>query len=72
MSGDVWGVLIHHPWCLGRDLGPLVINSFRKKNRTSGNGLISILALSDRQKDASGTHLDPFSYFFVSFFISEA
>jgi hypothetical protein len=41
MSGDVWGVLIHHQWCLGRGLGPSVIKFFSKKNifsRTSGNG----------------------------------
>ena len=70
MSRDVWDMLIHHHWCLGRDLGPSVINFFSKKNilsRTSGNDLISILALSDHRKDPSGAHLGPFSSFTFSF-----
>ena len=65
VSRDLRDMLIHHHWCLGRDLGPSVINFFSKKkvcSRTSGNDLISILALSDRQKDASGVHLSPFSF----------
>ena len=65
VSRDVRGVLGHHHWCLGRDLGPSVINFFSKNKvvpRTSGNDLISILALSVRQEDASGTHLGPFSF----------
>ena len=52
--------------CLGRDLGPSVINIFSKNHifsRTSGNGLINILALSDRQIDASG----PFFRFCILF-----
>ena len=64
VSRDVRGVLGHHHWCLGPHLEPSVINFFFEKDffsRTSGNDLISILALSDRQEDASGTHLGPFS-----------
>jgi hypothetical protein len=55
-------------WCLGRDLGPSVIKIFSEKElfpRTSGNDLISILALSDRQTDASGVDLCPFSFFAI-------
>ena len=64
-------MLIYHQWCLGRDLGPPVINFFSKKkyvSRTSGNVLNGILALSDRQTDPSGTHLGPFS--FLGFFFN--
>ena len=74
MSGEVRGVLIYHQWSLGADLEPPVINFFSKENifsRTSGNVLISILALSDRQTEPSGAHLGPFS-FFAFFFILEA
>ncbi len=72
MSRDVWGVLIYHQWCLGADLEPPVIKIFPEKNifsRTSGNVLISILALSVRQTDASGTHLGPFSCFYNFFYL---
>ena len=72
MSRDVRGLLIYHHWCLERDLELSVINFFSNKNmfsRTSGNGLISILALSDHRKDPSGTHLCPFSYFFIFFYL---
>ena len=51
--------------CLGRDLGPSVINIFSVFSffpRTSGNDIISILALSDHRKDASGTNLCLFWY----------
>ena len=65
MSGDVRGVLIHHQWCQTRDLEPPVINFLSKKKivpRKSGNVLISILALSDRQTEPSGVDLGPFSF----------
>jgi hypothetical protein len=70
MSGDVWGVLIYHQWSLGADLEPPVINFFPKKNmfsRTSGNVLISILALSDFQTEPSGAHLGSFSFSYIFF-----
>ena len=70
MSGDLWGVLIHHHWCLGADLEPPVINLFSKKpidSRTSGNVLNGILALSDRQTEPSGTHLSLFQMFFFCY-----
>ena len=71
-SRDLRDMLIHHHWYQRRDLGPSVINFFSKRNicfRTSGNVLKGILALSDSQKDASGTHLCPFSMFFIFFLI---
>ena len=70
MSGDVWGMLIYHHWCLGRDLEPSVIKFFSEKNifsRRSGNGLNGILALSDRQTDASGVYLGLFLFFSIFF-----
>ena len=54
------------------DLGPSVIKIFSKKTmfpRTSGNDLISMLALSDRQIDASGTHFGPFSFVCIFYLI---
>ncbi len=38
-------------------------------SRTSGNDLNGILALSDRQTDASGTHLGPFPSFCIFFYL---
>ena len=63
MSGDLRDMLIHHQWCLGRGLEPPVIKIFSIFfSRTSGNVLNGILALSDRQTDASGVDLGPFSF----------
>ena len=70
MSGDVWGVLIYHQWCLGADLEPPVIKIFSIFfSRTSGNVLISILALSDRQTEPSGVDFGPFSFFAIFFYL---
>ena len=61
-------MLMYHQWSVGRHLEPSVIKFFSKKqsfSRTSGNVLNGILALSDRQTDASGVDLGPFSCFFI-------